>query len=353
MAETRQVPNRVKAYRKSRGWSQAELAQRAGISRAAVSAIEVSRLVPSVAAALALAEVLDCTVEDLFGLAGPGRAGPEWAWAPDRTPCRYWHAQVRGRRLYFPVEPTAAGVVAHDGMFHNGLFAPGGEADPTMTLVMACCDPAAGILAAEYARISGFRLLILQRSSSQALALLGQGLVHVAGMHFATEEEPDANERTVREVLGPGHRLLRVARWQEGLAVAPGASVSTVGGALRANLRWVGRELGSAARRCLDVLRPERPPPRRLAHNHQAVADAVRCGWADIGVCHRLVSDGAGLRFLAVREEGFDLCYSAVTEGDHRIAALLRVIRSSPYHRLLAELPGYATDGAGEVRSVN
>jgi DNA-binding XRE family transcriptional regulator len=52
MAAARQEPNRVRPYRESRGWSQAELARRAGISRAAVSAIEVNRLVPSVTAAL-------------------------------------------------------------------------------------------------------------------------------------------------------------------------------------------------------------------------------------------------------------------------------------------------------------
>src|SRR5262245_3784102 len=353
MSEPRQEPNRVRAHRQSRGWSQAELARRAGISRAAVSAIEVNRLVPSVTTALALASVLDCTVEDLFGATAPEPTGPQWAWPPDRTPSRYWQARVRGLILHYPVEATAAGVVAHDGVFQNAAFTLSGETDPATTLVMASCDPAAGVLAAEYARSTGFRLLALQRSSRQALALLGQGLVHVAGVHFATDDEPDANERTARDALGAGHRLLRVARWEEGLAVAPTAGVTTVGGAVRAKLRWVGREPGSVARLCLDELLHGRPAPRRLAHNHQAVADAVRCGWADVGVCHRLVSEEAGLRFLTIRQEAFDLCYPAAAEGDPRIAALLRVVRSPAYRRLLGELPGYDTAGAGDVRGVN
>ena len=50
----------------ARQWSQADLAQRAGISRAAVSAIEGERLSPSVATALALAAVFECSVEELF-----------------------------------------------------------------------------------------------------------------------------------------------------------------------------------------------------------------------------------------------------------------------------------------------
>lgn len=67
MDSERNLPNCVKPLRIARGWSQAELAQRAGVSHAAVSAIEGQRLVPSVPAALA--RVLESSVEELFGSA--------------------------------------------------------------------------------------------------------------------------------------------------------------------------------------------------------------------------------------------------------------------------------------------
>jgi molybdate-binding protein len=82
------------------------------------------------------------------------------------------------------------------------------------------------------------------------------------------------------------------------------------------------------------------------------VADAIRCGWADAGICHRIASEEASLRFLSVREEQYDLCYPATAEGDLRIKALLQVIRSSSYRRLLGELPGYAPGHTGEVQDV-
>jgi molybdate-binding protein/DNA-binding XRE family transcriptional regulator len=352
MAEPLLAPNLVRAYRRQRGWSQEELARRGGISRTAVSAVEVGRIVPSVAAALALARALGCTVEDLFGPAGAGPAPPEWAWPPAATPCRYWLAQARGRALCYPAEATAAGVVAHDGVYHDGSFTPCGESDPRTTLVLACCDPAAGLLAAEYARSSGFRLIALPRSSRPALALLGRELVHVAGVHLAGDDEPDGNVRAVRDALGTAFRLLRVARWEEGLSVGPGTEARTVQAALRSRLRWVGREPGSAARQCLDQLLQGRPSPRRVALDHRGVAEAVRCGWADVGICHRLVCAEAGLRFLGVRREYFDLCYPAAAEADPRIQALVRVVRTAPYRRLLAELPGYDTAEAGEVQGV-
>ena len=344
--------NLVKASRQQHGWSQAELARRAGISRAAVSAIEIDRLVPSVAIALSLAAAFGLTVDDLFALAPHGQAEPEWAWPPASSPCRYWLAQVRGRVLRYPVEATAAGVFAHDGVFRNGSFAASADVNPAMTLVLACCDPAAGLLASEYAGPTGFRLIVLPRSSRQALTLLGEGLVHAAGVHFATDDEPDGNARTIRGTLGDDYRLLRVARWQEGLSIARGTEVRNVGDALRARLRWVGREPGSAARQCLDALLADRPAPRKLARDHRGVADAIRCGWADIGVCHRLVCEEAGLRFLAVRQELFDLCYAAAAESDPRIQGLLQVVRSTSYRGLLSDLPGYDTAGTGEVRGV-
>ena len=183
------APHRVRSRRLSRGWSQLELAERAGISRTAVSAIEGERLVPSVAAALALAEALGCTVEELFGRQAVATAGPDWAWPPVSVPGRYWAADVRDRVLLYPVEPTGMGIIPHDGVSTSDISAVGGLA--RQTLVIASCDPAAGLLAAELARAAGVRLLILPRSSRKALELLGQGLVHAAGVHLAHHVAPD------------------------------------------------------------------------------------------------------------------------------------------------------------------
>src|SRR3569623_139004 len=97
------LKNRLKAFRQAQGWSQGELASRAGVSRTEVSAIEVERLVPSVAAALSLAAALGCRVEDLFGLSEMASPAPAWAWPPVSEPSRFWQAEVRGRVLCYPV----------------------------------------------------------------------------------------------------------------------------------------------------------------------------------------------------------------------------------------------------------
>src|SRR5262245_58727344 len=88
MANPTSARNLVKLHRLQRDWSQVQLAQRVGVSRAAISAIESHRLVPSVATALSLARVFGCSVESLFPLGPTQNPGPEWAWHPSRTPCR-------------------------------------------------------------------------------------------------------------------------------------------------------------------------------------------------------------------------------------------------------------------------
>jgi molybdate-binding protein/transcriptional regulator with XRE-family HTH domain len=349
MSQQGQLRSRVRFFRRQRGWSQEELARRAGISRAAVSAIEIQRLVPSVAAALALAAALDCCVENLFGSDPAGRDEPTWAWPPTHEPCRFWHARVGGRLVLFPVERTAAGVIPHDGLLEHGSLKRRTDVAPENTLVMASCDPAAGLLAHEYAAASGFRLLVLPRSSREALDLLGRGLVDVAGVHLAAATDSDGNTAAIKSVLGSGYSLLKVASWQEGLAVGPGVSASSVQRLLRSRLRWVGRESGSGARQCQDELLQDRPGPRRMAKDHRGVAEAVRCGWADVGVCVRLACEEADLRFIRIRDEAYDLCFPSERDNDPRLRALVQVLRSGSFRTRLSELPGYDCRLGGET----
>lgn len=346
---------RIAETRAGRGWSQAELARRTGLSRAEVSAIETGRVVPSVAAALALARAFACRVEDLFDAGRPTRE-PSPAWDPPREGGRLWQADVGGRTLLYPVEATAMGTLAHDGVSRAGRVEARDDIDPARTLVVAGCDPAAGLLAAEYARQSGFRLLPVDRPSRAALELLGGSRIHAAGVHFAAGDGASENEEVVRDLLGTGYRLLRVARWQEGVAVRPDVGLRSVGAVVRGTLRWVGREEGSAARRCMDRLlgrRAGRPAGyRRVARSHRAVAETLRTGWAQAGVCVRLAAEEAGLRFLGVGWEAYDLCFPAASEDDPRVAALVGVVRSARYRQMLADLPGYDAAGTGDVAHV-
>ncbi len=352
MTQTSSPSNRVREFRKASGLTQAELAERAGISRTAVTAIEGARLVPSVAAALALAETLGTTVEVLFGRSNTSDRPSAWAWEPYTPSQQYWQAEVGGQHWLYPAETTPMLAFLPDGQAPKETVSSVGSS-AKQTLVVACCDPAAGLLASEYTRTTGNRMLVLHRSSRQAIELLREGKVHLAGLHLSTQDEANRNARTVREALGSNYHLLRVAHWQEGIAAASSSRIKSVQGALRSKLRWVGREEGSGARQCLDDLLGNRSRPRRLARNHRAVAEAIRSGWADAGICVQLTSSEAGLTFLPVQEEAYDLCLPDSFLDDPRIQALLKVVRSANYRQLLGKLPGYRTTQTGSLKEVN
>lgn len=362
--------NRLRIARERARWSQQQLADRAGLSRAEISAIETGRHVPSAAAALAVAGAFGCAVEELFSLGGDAfeRSG-------EGGPSRFWLAALGGGIRRIAVEPTHVGVLPHDGT--TGRLGPlqpaGGPAarrasgahfvrgvghgaavaappDPLRTLVIAGCDPAIGLLCGLVARAADVRVIPLVRSSRGALELLARGGAHVAGVHLGDDAADNAS--VARAALGVGYRSVHVARWTEGLALAPGLGHGTVGAAVKAELRWVGREDGSGARRCLDMILEERTPRPdgwdRTATDHRGVVETIRTGWAQAGVCVEMTALEGGLDFLPVKQEDYDFFYPEALEDDARVRAVVDVLRSSGFRDALAALPGYETTRTGD-----
>jgi len=73
------LTNRLRLLRAERGWSQAELAERLGVSRQTVNAIETGRYDPSLPLAFSLARLFGLTIEQIFepeAGAGPSSGGP-------------------------------------------------------------------------------------------------------------------------------------------------------------------------------------------------------------------------------------------------------------------------------------
>mgnify|MGYP006125974959 FL=1 len=60
------MENRLRVLRADKKWSQAELAERLGVSRQAVNAIETGKHDPSLTLAFSLAEVFELAIEDVF-----------------------------------------------------------------------------------------------------------------------------------------------------------------------------------------------------------------------------------------------------------------------------------------------
>ncbi len=60
------MKNRIADLRVERAWTQADLAQRIGVSRQSINAIETGKFDPSLPVAFRLAKLFELTIEDIF-----------------------------------------------------------------------------------------------------------------------------------------------------------------------------------------------------------------------------------------------------------------------------------------------
>lgn len=344
-------PNSVRHKRLAFGWSQQELADRTGLSRAGVGAIEAGRLAPSVHAALALARALETSVEELFSSPRAHANKISWGIMPSTASSRFWFASMKDSVFAYPVSDETTQLDWHDSADEGARLSIADQEKAEQTLVVAGCDPAASLLALEYQRQFQFRMILVRRNSRESLDLLAEGKVHVAGMHLGEKAERSANRHAAKGRLGKAAELVHVATWEEGIAVHPSIDVSSVTALLKRRVRWIGREEGSGARQIQNEILGPKHAPKQTAHDHRMVANAIKAGWGEAGPCVRLVTEEAGLRFLSVHQKNYDFCYHAETAADPRISALLATLRSRRFRTKMAELPGYRTHQTGDVAS--
>jgi putative transcriptional regulator len=60
------LKNSLRELRSERNWSQADLAERVGVSRQTINAIETGKYDPSLPLAFALARIFKLKIEDMF-----------------------------------------------------------------------------------------------------------------------------------------------------------------------------------------------------------------------------------------------------------------------------------------------
>jgi molybdate-binding protein/DNA-binding XRE family transcriptional regulator len=368
------LTNRVRAHREELGLSQQALADLVGVSRQAVIAIEAGRQVPSTSLGLRLARALRCAVEELFSLSSsdglPARLAPpptdRRSASPARDEARVVVGEVRGKWVAhrIPPDPTVAadGWVAAEVSARTGVVRPLADTDQLRrNVIVSGCAPVLGALAQRVGRrFVDARAAWIHAGSHRSLEMLESGLVHVAGIHLSRETSGEDNVETIRARF-PRERMLviNLTRWRQGLVVAPGNPLAIRNGAgvLRPGLKLARREEGSAAHKLLSVLlaregvdHPTLSGP--YAAGHAEVAQLVRCGAADFGVAIESVALAAGLGFVPLAEERFDLVVPAAMAETAPVSRLLQALEDPAFKTEMAHLPGYDTALVGHVTTV-
>ena len=363
---------RVRERRQGLGVGASDLARQLGISRQALHKIEVGDSVPGTLLAFRLAAALHCRVDDLFTLRGPARpptlrARGSGSLTPGtRVALAHLPAPAGGEDLlavplpagafHVPADATVI-TTAPDGTLSAQPLAPTGEvlAAAARTAVLTGCDPALDLLVTHAARLDPSARVILRAASSlPALRAVAQGQAHAAGVHLWDAASGTSNLPFTRRALGPA-TLFTLWTWEQGLLLAPDNPRGIRGPADlgRADVRLATREPGSGSRLLLDGwLRAAglpQPPAVAVAGSPLEAASLVASGQADAAPGPRSAALAAGLAFVPLQTERFDLAVPDEHARHPGILALLGAARSAAFRADLHALGGYDAAQAGEV----
>jgi excisionase family DNA binding protein len=252
--------------------------------------------------------------------------------------------------------------VALDRWLAAGLVTPEALAHaPAPSIVGGSHDPLL-----EWAlRESGSGLASLPEGSESGLRRLARGEVAAAAIHLHRLDGDDeaANVEAVADAPGLHDAVvIAFARREQGLIVAAGnpLGLSDVASIAKQRARLALRPQGAGAQLLLlalvartgasldgfEIVAPVCP-------TGPDIAQAVRAGRADCGVATRSVAQAAGLGFVPLTWERFDL---VLRQRDYFLPAaqaLFKFVRSAAFRARAAELGGYDVGEAGEVRGVN
>jgi molybdate-binding protein len=231
-----------------------------------------------------------------------------------------------------------------------------GEYDLANRILVAGCDPGISVLARHVLR-AGVELVVAPRNSSQALMLLKQGAVHVAGTHLRDEASGESNLPAIHRIFARNTvAVVTLAVWEEGLVLAPGnpKSIRSVADFARRDVGIVNRETGAGSRLLLDAhldrLGLAGPKVRgydRLAGGHLPAAWQVRAGAVDCCIATRAAARVFGLDFIPLASERYDLAIRRQHRDHPPVAALLDTLNRASFRRELEGLGGYDTSAAG------
>jgi putative molybdopterin biosynthesis protein len=214
-------------------------------------------------------------------------------------------------------------------------------------------------------RESGSGLASLAEGTARGVDRLQRGEVIAAAVHFHSEAIPDAaagdaNIAAVRAMPGLHDAVLvGLIRREQGLLLAPGNPKRLHGlpDVLSSGARMAVRQPGAGAQMLLDVLltRAGAGPKalRRLESpclTGPDLAAAIRTGKADCGIATRAAAKSAGLDFVPLLWENFDLLMRQRSYFRPQMQALIGFLGQKRLKQRAAELTGYDPAPAGQIR---
>jgi len=191
------------------------------------------------------------------------------------------------------------------------------------------------------------------------LLALAQHQADAAGVHLLDAETGEYNVPFVKHLMPEDEAVLvNLAFRENGLMIAPGnpKKIHGLRDLTRAGIRFINRQRGAGTRLLLySKLRAARINPHalpdwdRTVSTHDAIADAISTGAADVGPGLRAVAYAWGLDFIPLGEERYDLVIPSGEFDSKRMHPVLDALDSVEFRRAASTLQGYDLTRTGRV----
>jgi putative molybdopterin biosynthesis protein len=184
--------------------------------------------------------------------------------------------------------------------------------------------------------------------------------IHFHGADVSANIPGDANISALRALPGLHDAVLvGVVRREQGLLLAPGnpKDLHSLQDVVTSGAGMATRHPGSGAQLLLDALLKRAGVSSKDLSRHEPpcltgadLAAAIRAGSADCGIATRAVATSAGLDFVPLLWESFDLLMRQRSYFRPAIQALVGFLRDKRLREHATELTGYDTAPAGQIR---
>ncbi|QOZ47403.1 DNA-binding protein [Bradyrhizobium sp. CCBAU 53340] len=214
-------------------------------------------------------------------------------------------------------------------------------------------------------RESGSGLGSMTEGSARGLERLQRGEVVAAAVHFHSLDAegnlaPNASVTALRDAPDL-HDALLVAfvRREQGLVLQRGnpKQLRSLDDVLALGARMAMRQRGTGAQMLLDMLLTRAGASTRDLRRVETsaltgpdLAEMVRAGQADCGVATRAAARSAGLDFVPLAWENFDLAMRQRSYFRPAMQALIRFLSEQRLRQRAEEFTGYDPSPAGQIR---
>ena len=325
--------NQVRQLRQQYGWTQAELAKRAGVSRQLVGAVEAGRNLPRVDAALALANALGVDTATLFQ---PHQPAEDVLTGGPPTDGSLLRACLVGERMVTAAaRAEMAGWDVADAEIENGRLHPFAPLRPGVAL--AGCEPGLELLE-RWLREAGMGALAVSCSSTAALVAMAAGRLHGAVVHAPERNLPAPPDGLPVTRFG-------MCRWRVGLAAPTEARPGWPDAALAGRTRVIQREPGAGVQAAFARAAGQDVEGPLVGGHLEAARLALASGLPAVTIEPAALAVGAA--FHPLETHAAELWVGNQWLGEPAVAAALNELAGQRFQRRMAAVGGYDLAGCG------